>query len=76
MSAIRFLLILSVFGCLWWSTADARAEPSPKKTEPRAEAKPNLGEPEAVAKARARLLFEKGVTAFRGHEPELMPLLT
>ena len=65
MSAIRFLLILSVFGCVSWSAADVRAEPSPKKVEPRAEAKPNLGEPEAVAKARARLLFEKGVTAFR-----------
>ena len=63
MSAIRFLLLLCVLGCSFSVAADAMAQT--KKPVPQAEAKPDLGEPEAVAKARARLLFEKGVTAYR-----------
>jgi len=43
--------------------ANAMAEPN--KPLGQAEAKPDLGEPEGVAKARARLLFDKGVTAYR-----------
>jgi len=63
MSAIRSVLVLCVFGCSLPIAATAVAEP--KKPAPSAEAKPDLGEPEAVAKARAQLLFEKGVTAYR-----------
>lgn len=65
MPAIRCVLILCVFAGLILANATARAEPRDKQLELAGEAKPNLGEPEAVAKARARLLFEKGVTAYR-----------
>jgi tetratricopeptide (TPR) repeat protein len=65
MPAIRCVLILCVFGGLVLANANAQAEPHDKSLEPAGEVKPNLGEPEAVAKARARLLFEKGVTAYR-----------
>ncbi|HEY0467399.1 MAG TPA: PEGA domain-containing protein [Polyangiaceae bacterium] len=61
MSAIRSVLMLCVLGCSLAVAANAVAEPKPAA----AEAKPDLGEPEVVAKARARLLFEKGVTAYR-----------
>ena len=63
MSAIRFVLMFCVLGC--WSSVAAYAVAEPKKPGAQTEAKPDLGEPEAVAKARARLLFEKGVTAYR-----------
>jgi len=63
MSAIRLVLMFCVLGC--WSSVAANAVAEPKKPDVQAEAKPDLGEPEAVAKARARLLFEKGVTAYR-----------
>ncbi|MEI9938328.1 MAG: PEGA domain-containing protein [Pseudomonadota bacterium] len=63
MSAIRFVLVFCVLGCSLSVAANAVAET--KQPLPQAEAKPDLGEPEAVAKARARLLFEKGVTAYR-----------
>jgi tetratricopeptide (TPR) repeat protein len=63
MSAIRSVLMFCVLGCSSSVAANAMAEP--KKPLVQAEAKPDLGEPEAVAKARARLLFEKGVTAYR-----------
>lgn len=48
-------------------TAHGRAEPRANTGGALAltEAKPDLGEPEAVAKERARLLFEKGVSAYR-----------
>jgi tetratricopeptide (TPR) repeat protein len=65
MPAFRCVLILCVFGGLLLMAPSAAAEPRDKKAEQQSEAKPNLGEPEAVAKARARLLFEKGVTAYR-----------
>jgi tetratricopeptide (TPR) repeat protein len=63
MSANRFVLMFAVLSCSLGAAANAVAEPA--KALPQAEAKPDLGEPEAVAKARARLLFEKGVTAYR-----------
>src|SRR6187549_3064370 len=63
MSAIRFVLMFCVLGC--WSSVAAYAVAEPKKPGAQTEAKPDLGEPEAVAKARARLLFEKGVSAYR-----------
>jgi tetratricopeptide (TPR) repeat protein len=63
MSAIRSVLMSCVLGCSLSAAAHAVAEP--KKPVPQTEAKPDLGEPEAVAKARARLLFEKGVSAYR-----------
>jgi len=63
MSAIRSVLISCVLSCSLSAAAHAVAEP--KKPAAQAETKPDLGEPEAVAKARARLLFEKGVTAYR-----------
>jgi len=65
MSALRLVLIVCVFGCPMLAAANAVAEPPKTKPESHTEAKPDLGEPEAVAKARARLLFEKGVTAYR-----------
>ena len=65
MSAIRCVLMLSLLGCPMAATATAVAEPAPKNAPAQAERKPDLGEPEAVAKARAKLLFEKGVTAYR-----------
>jgi len=63
MSAIRSALLFCVLSCSLSVAANAVAEP--KKSQAQTEAKPDLGEPEAVAKARARLLFEKGVTAYR-----------
>ncbi|MEI9949873.1 MAG: PEGA domain-containing protein [Pseudomonadota bacterium] len=63
MSAIRSVLMFCVLSCSLSVAANAVAEP--KKPLAQAEAKPDLGEPEAVAKTRARLLFEKGVTAYR-----------
>jgi len=63
MLAIRSVLILCVLSCSLSAAAHAMAEP--KKPAAQVEAKPDLGEPEAVAKARAQLLFEKGVTAYR-----------
>jgi tetratricopeptide (TPR) repeat protein len=65
MSAIRLLLCLCVLGCPLTAAATAFAEPPAKKPAAAVEAKPDLGEPEAVAKARAQLLFEKGVSAYR-----------
>ncbi len=67
MAAIRYVLMLCVLGCPMAATATAVAEPAPKNvpTPAPAETKPDLGEPETVAKARAKLLFEKGVTAYR-----------
>src|SRR4051812_27324837 len=63
MSAIRSVLMFCVLSC--WSSVAAEAVAEPARAPVRAEAKPDLGEPEAVAKARAQLLFEKGVTAYR-----------
>src|SRR4051812_28072375 len=63
MSAIRSVLMFCVLSC--WSSVAAEAVAEPARAPVRAEAKPDLGEPEVVAKARARLLFEKGVTAYR-----------
>jgi len=63
MSAIRSVLNFCVLACSLSAAAHAVAEP--KKPAAQVEAKPDLGEPEAVAKARAQLLFEKGVTAYR-----------
>jgi tetratricopeptide (TPR) repeat protein len=69
MLANRSVLFLCVFGCWLSAAAPAVAEPHDQKpvarTEAKPEAKPDLGEPEVVAKGRARLLFEKGVTAYR-----------
>ncbi|MES1177253.1 MAG: PEGA domain-containing protein [Myxococcales bacterium] len=71
MSAIRYALFLSALSCPLSTAATALAQTPPAKKPAAAsapatsEAKPDLGEPEAVAKARAQLLFEKGVTAYR-----------
>jgi tetratricopeptide (TPR) repeat protein len=65
MSAIRYVLLLCALSCPLSVAATALAEPVAKKLVAGAEATPDLGEPEAVAKARAQLLFEKGVTAYR-----------
>jgi len=81
MSAIRFGLMFCALSCCSSVAGRAMAEPpkapvraeppkAPVRAEPpkapvRAEPKPDLGEPEAVDKDRARLLFEKGVTAYR-----------
>jgi tetratricopeptide (TPR) repeat protein len=67
MAAIRFSIYLCALSCAL-SVADPCAAESPgKEPVPAAstEAKPDLGEPEAVAKERARLLFDKGVSAYR-----------
>jgi len=65
MSAIRFMFCACVWVCPILAAAHAVAEPRDKKPEAHAEVRPDLGEPEAVAKARARSLFDKGVTAYR-----------
>jgi tetratricopeptide (TPR) repeat protein len=67
MAAIRFSISLCALSCALSVADPCTAEPPAKKTAPAAggEAKPDLGEPEAVAKERARLLFEKGVSAYR-----------
>ena len=66
MSAIRSWLVLGALSCSLSVAANAVAEPpAAKPANARVEAKPDLGEPEAVAKARAQLLFEKGVNAYR-----------
>jgi tetratricopeptide (TPR) repeat protein len=55
-----------MLGCTLTLVTRGFAEPAGKAAAPiQSEAKPDLGEPEAVAKERARLLFEKGVTAYR-----------
>jgi tetratricopeptide (TPR) repeat protein len=67
MAAIRFSISLCALSCALAFTDPCAAGPPGKKPAPAAssEAKPDLGEPEAVAKERARLLFEKGVSAYR-----------
>jgi tetratricopeptide (TPR) repeat protein len=67
MAAIRFSISLCALSCALSAAAPCAAEPPGKKSLPVAssEAKPDLGEPETVAKERARLLFEKGVSAYR-----------
>ena len=65
MSAIRSVLISCFLSCSLSAAANAVAEPKKLPGAAAAETKPDLGEPEAVAKARARLLFEKGVSAYR-----------
>ncbi len=64
MASIRRALFVCVWCCQLSTAATAWGEPVAKK-DATTEAKPDLGEPEAVAKARAQLLFEKGVTAYR-----------
>lgn len=64
MSAIRCALLACAIAAPLSTVSVAIAEPVAKPAAS-AEAKPDLGEPEAVAKARAQLLFEKGVTAYR-----------
>ena len=65
MAAIRSsIFVCALSGVL--ATAGSGAAQSPAKTPAaHAEVKPDLGEPETVAKERARLLYEKGVTAYR-----------
>lgn len=63
MSSIRLVLLLCVLGCPFLAASNASAEP--KTREAPVESAKGLAEPEAVAKARAVLLFEKGVTAYR-----------
>jgi tetratricopeptide (TPR) repeat protein len=67
MAAIRFSISLFALSCALLVADPCAAEPPSKKPAPAAssETKPDLGEPEAVAKERARLLFEKGVSAYR-----------
>src|SRR5450432_2917825 len=65
MTAIRFSSSLCALSCALSLAAPCAAEPPGKKPAAGSEAKPDLGEPEAVAKDRARLLFEKGVSAYR-----------
>jgi tetratricopeptide (TPR) repeat protein len=67
MTALRFSLGLCALSCALSAAVPCAAEPTGKKSAPAAvrEAKPDLGEPQAVAKERARLLFEKGVSAYR-----------
>ncbi len=67
MAASRFSIFVCALSCVL-ATASNGAAQSPagaKKPAAPTEVKPDLGEPEAVAKARARLLYEKGVTAYR-----------
>ncbi len=67
MAAIRSSIFVCALSCVLATAASGSAQ-SPGKSQPatkQAEAKPDLGEPEAVAKERARLLYEKGVTAYR-----------
>src|SRR5580692_10340661 len=70
MLAIRSVPTVCVFCCIAASVVHASAETPVKKAAlVRTEnMSASLDEPEAVAKERARLLFEKGVTAYRdGH---------
>ena len=64
MRTLRSVLILCALSGPSLVAAHAVADP-PAPKAPTAEAKPDLGEPETVAKARAKLLFEKGVSAYR-----------
>jgi len=59
------LCVLACWASVASSAARAVAEPTRASVSTPTEVKPDLGEPEAVAKARARLLFEKGVSAYR-----------
>lgn len=61
MLALRSLVAASLIGMVVVAPVGANAQSAP----PKVEAKPDLGEPETVAKARAKLLFEKGVSAYR-----------
>ena len=67
MAAIRFSISLCALSCALSVADPCAAEPPGKTAVPatNGEAKPDLGEPEAVAKERARLLYEKGVSAYR-----------
>lgn len=65
MRALRSPFLLCVFGCSLSVAVNAVGQAKDAKPPARVEAAPDLGEPEAVAKGRARLLFEKGVTAYR-----------
>lgn len=65
MPSIRCVLFLCALSCPLSAASHAFAEPPAKQAPAAVESKPDLGEPEAVAKARAQLLFEKGVTAYR-----------
>ena len=66
MTTIRSWLVLGALSCSLPVAANAVAAPAaPQSANTHGEVKPDLGEPEVVAKARAQLLFEKGVTAYR-----------
>jgi tetratricopeptide (TPR) repeat protein len=67
MAAIRPSILSCALACALLAGAPHAADAQSKKAAPAAkvEAKPDLGEPEAVAKERARMLFDKGVTAYR-----------
>lgn len=58
-------LSLCALVCVLAAPAIAAAQSSTPAPPAKVEAKPDLGEPETVAKARAKLLFEKGVSAYR-----------
>ncbi|MEP7051201.1 MAG: PEGA domain-containing protein [Pseudomonadota bacterium] len=64
MAAIRSSIFVCALSCVLVTAANGGAQ-SRAKPPSHAEAKPDLGEPETVAKERARLLYEKGVTAYR-----------
>jgi tetratricopeptide (TPR) repeat protein len=65
MLAMRSVPSLCLFCCVVANGANAQAQGPETKLALTTSATPNLDEPEAVAKARARLLFDKGVNAYR-----------
>jgi tetratricopeptide (TPR) repeat protein len=65
MAAIRSSIFVCALSCVLATAGNGAAQAPSKKPAQQTEAKPDLGEPEAVAKERARLLYDKGVTAYR-----------
>lgn len=65
MSVLRSVAFFSIFCGSLCTPRPAFAQARLAKPEVSVEPHAGLGEPEDVAKARARLLFEKGVTAYR-----------
>lgn len=65
MAAIRLSIFVCALTCVLGTAENGAAQVPAKKPAKQAQAKPDVTEPEGVAKDRARLLYEKGVTAYR-----------
>ncbi|MEO8905195.1 MAG: PEGA domain-containing protein [Polyangiaceae bacterium] len=65
MGALRSFIFVCAMSCVLATAGNGAAQSPAKEPAAHAQPKPDLGEPEAVAKERARLLYAKGVTAYR-----------